>query len=86
MFMPEIARWTTIDPWVTKYKNWSPYSYAFDNPIRYSDFMGTGPEDRKGPNGMSETQVYSRDEVNEKTTVTRVTQETRSTTTTICRW
>jgi len=82
MYMPDIARWTTVDPWVTKYKNWSPYNYAFNNPVRYSDFMGMGPEDKKGPNGMSETQVFSRDEINDKTTITRVTQETRTTTTT----
>lgn len=80
---PAIARWMTIDPWATKYKSWSPYNYGFDNPVRYADFMGLGPEDKKDPNGMSETQVYSRDGVNKDgSTVTTVTQETRTKTTT----
>jgi RHS repeat-associated protein len=83
MFDPSLARWMVIDAWSMKYNSWSPYNYAFNNPIRFSDFMGLGPEQKTGPTGMTETQVYSSDEVGKKETVTKVTQETRTKTTTV---
>ncbi len=42
---PQLGRFHSIDPIATDYYFQSPYAYSIDNPIRFTDFMGMGPED-----------------------------------------
>lgn len=37
MYQPELAKWTAIDPMSHKYRRWSPYNYAINNPLRFID-------------------------------------------------
>ena len=41
----QIARFSSIDPDVNKYRSYSPYLYSVDNPVRFIDIDGKGPGD-----------------------------------------
>jgi uncharacterized protein RhaS with RHS repeats len=54
MYDAQIGRWTTIDPLVGKYVDWTPYNYVYNNPIKHID-----------PDGR-EIWVYYQEEVRDK--------------------
>lgn len=53
-----VARWTTPDPLMQCFPEWSPYNYTFNNPLRFVDPNGLAPGDSSHPLPMPEVVVY----------------------------
>jgi RHS repeat-associated protein len=56
MYMPEIGRFGGIDILTQMMPGISPYSYSFNNPIRFSDPSGMAPLDGVGADGLTNEQ------------------------------
>ena len=42
-YMPNLGRWTSVDPQAARAPGWSTYNYVFNNPLRYVDPDGEFP-------------------------------------------
>ncbi|WP_106914524.1 putative toxin [Chryseobacterium aurantiacum] len=44
-YLDTAGRWISPDPLSEEFPSWSPYNYAFNNPMRFTDPTGLAPED-----------------------------------------
>jgi len=82
----ELGRWHSVDPLIEKTYDWSPYRYAFDNPVGITDPNGMFESTHTDKDGNviavyndGDLGVYKHDDTTSKADIDQKRQETNST-------
>ena len=70
----QIGRFHSIDPMAEAFNSQSPYLYAYNNPIRFTDYMGMNAEDEVKRTKSAITSMST----NKETGITTVIEETKN--------